>query len=215
MMERTEGMLQFVRERLGLPTTLSWLDMEIDLSGPWPRAKYWELFDEHVGVDRDDAKALKKKAVEMDLDLVGTEKPAELANDLWEVCVEPTLVNPIFVYGYPIELCPLAKSYPDDPSTAMRAELFIGRMEFANMYSELNDPAEQRRRFEVQLADAKGEWAQLDEDFVHALEVGLPPAGGQGLGIDRVVMLFTGSRSIRDVILFPLLRGQKEDTPQT
>ena len=80
----------------------------------------------------------------------------------------------------------------------------------ANMYSELNDPVEQRRRFEEQLADARGEWARLDEDFVHALEVGLPPTGGQGLGIDRVVMLFTGAKCIRDVILFPLLRGVRE-----
>ncbi|HUU43268.1 MAG TPA: lysine--tRNA ligase, partial [Planctomycetota bacterium] len=161
MMERTEGMLQFVRAQLGLPEKLEWLDRAIDMKSPWRRAKYWDLFDEHVGVDRTDASALKKKAVELRIDLVGTEKPVELANDLWAQLVEPHLVDPTFVYGYPAELCPLAKCYPDDPSLAMRAELFIGTMEFANMYSELNDPAEQRRRFEEQLADAKGEWARL------------------------------------------------------
>ena len=140
------------------------------------------------------------------------ETAAELANDLWGELVELNLVDPTFVYGYPTELCPLAKSDPDDPSIAMRAELFIGCVEFANMYSELNDPIEQERRFREQLADAKGEWARLDEDFVHALEVGLPPAGGQGLGIDRLVMLFTNSKSIRDVILFPLLREAQDVT---
>ena len=211
MMERTEGMMQHVREGLGLSETLDWLDMKVDLKSPWRRAKYWDLFDEYVGVARDDAAALKKKAVEMQLDLVGTEKPVELANDLWEACVEEHLVNPTFVHDYPAALCPLAKCYPDDAAVAMRSELFIGKMEFANMYSELNDPIEQERRFREQLADAKGEWAKLDEDFVTALEVGLPPTGGQGLGIDRVVMLFTGAKSIRDVILFPLLREQAED----
>jgi len=211
MMERTEGMIQSAREALGLPEKLKWLDMEIDMRSPWKRVRYWELFDEHVGIERTDAAALKKKAVELQLDLVGTEKPVELANDLWGELVEPHLVNPTFVYAYPTELCPLAKCYPDDPSVALRSELFIGCMEFANMYSELNDPAEQERRFREQLADARGEWARLDEDFVRALEVGMPPAGGQGLGIDRLVMLFTGAKSIRDVILFPLLREAPED----
>jgi len=206
MMERTEGMIQFIRSDLGLPEKLDWLDMTIDIASPWRRAGYWELFDRHVGIDRTDAAALKRKAVEMQLDLVGTEKPVELADDLWQALVEPKLVDPVFVYDYPVELCPLAKSRTDDPTVALRSELYIGCMEFANMYSELNDPAEQARRFREQLADARGEWARLDEDFVHALEVGMPPAGGQGLGIDRVVMLFTGAKSIRDVILFPLLR---------
>ena len=214
MMERTEGLIQYVREKLGLPEKLDWLDMTVDLKSPWRRAKYWDLFDEHVGINRADAKALKKKAVELQLDLVGTETAVELALDLWEELVEPHLVNPTFVYGYPVEVCPLAKSFPDDETIAMRSELFIGRMEFANMYSELNDPAEQERRFREQLADAKGEWARLDEDFVRALEVGLPATGGQGLGIDRVVMLFTGAKSIRDVILFPLMRDTR-DKPET
>jgi len=112
------------------------------------------------------------------------------------------------VTDYPAELCPLAKTVQGDPSLADRFELYVGKMELDNGYSELNDPIEQERRFREQLADAKGEWAKLDEDFVRALEVGMPPAGGQGLGIDRLVMLLTGAKSIRDVILFPLLRHQ-------
>lgn len=212
MMELAEDMIRFVREKLELPEVIEWNGMTINMRSPWKRAKYAELFDEHVGIDMSDTQALKQRALDLRLDLVKAETPVEIAMDLFEELVEPQLVDPTFVYDYPVELCPLAKTRPDDPSVAARAELFIGAMEFNNMYSELNDPAEQERRFREQLADAKGEWARLDEDYVHALEVGLPPAGGQGLGIDRLVMLLTGAKSIRDVILFPLLREVQENT---
>jgi lysyl-tRNA synthetase class 2 len=125
--------------------------------------------------------------------------------------VEPALVDPTFVIDYPTPLCPLTKEKPSDPTVAERFEVYIKGMEFGNAYTELNDPVEQRKRFETQLegADQAG---QLDEDFLLALEHGMPPAGGLGIGIDRLIMLLTGNRSIREVILFPLLRPT-DNTP--
>jgi lysyl-tRNA synthetase class 2 len=214
MMGLAEEMIQFVRGKLGLPETIEWNDLRINLASPWKRAKYTDLFNEHVGIDIADASALGKRALDLQIEIVKAETPVEIAYDLFEELVEPHLVDPTFVYDYPVELCPLAKTRPDDPRVAARAELYIGRMELDNMYSELNDPMEQERRFREQLADTRGEWARLDEDFVRALEVGMPPAGGQGLGIDRLTMLFTGAKSIRDVILFPLLR-EVPSTPES
>jgi lysyl-tRNA synthetase class 2 len=135
----------------------------------------------------------------------------KVATEIFERFVEERLVQPTFVYDYPTEVSPLSKQRPDDPDTVERFELYIGGMEIANAFSELNDPDEQRRRFEEQLADrARGnlEAHQMDEDYIRALEYGLPPTGGEGVGIDRLVMLLTNSPSIRDVILFPLMRPQ-------
>src|SRR5262249_26245086 len=135
--------------------------------------------------------------------------PGKIATEIFEKDVEESLGQPIFVYDYPTEVSPLSKQRADDPDTVERFELYVGGMEIANAFSELNDPAEQRRRFEAQLADrARGdqEAHAMDEDYIRALEYGLPPAGGEGVGIDRLVMLLTNSPSIRDVILFPLMR---------
>jgi lysyl-tRNA synthetase class 2 len=214
MMELTEEMIQFVRGKLGVADAVEWNDMKIRLGSPWKRARYADLFREHVGIDLSDAGALRKRALDLHVELVKSETAAEMADDLFEELVQPHLVDPTFVTDYPVELCPLAKASPDDPRFADRFELFVGRMELDNGYTELNDPIEQERRFREQLANAKGEWAGLDEDFVRALEVGMPPAGGQGLGIDRLTMLLTGAKSIRDVILFPLLR-EVPPTPQS
>jgi lysyl-tRNA synthetase class 2 len=131
--------------------------------------------------------------------------------DVFETFVEPTLVQPTFVIDFPTELSPLARQKRDDPSLVDRFELFISRMEVANAYSELNDPFEQRLRFEQQLAAREAgddEAHPLDEDYIRALEYGLPPTAGEGIGIDRLVMLFADRASIRDVILFPLLRPE-------
>ena len=137
----------------------------------------------------------------------------KIATAIFEALCESSLVQPTFVYDFPTEVSPLSKQRADDPDTVERFELYIGRFEVANAFSELNDPAEQRRRFEAQLADRQrgdDEAHAMDEDYVRALEYGMPPAGGEGIGIDRLVMLLTGSPSIRDVILFPLMRPQAE-----
>jgi lysyl-tRNA synthetase class 2 len=135
--------------------------------------------------------------------------PGRIALAIFETLWEEHLVQPTFVYDFPTEVSPLSKQKPDDPDTVERFELYAGGFEIANGFSELNDPAEQRRRFEAQLADraaGDAEAHQMDEDYIRALEYGLPPTGGEGIGIDRLVMLLTNSLSIRDVILFPLMR---------
>jgi lysyl-tRNA synthetase class 2 len=131
---------------------------------------------------------------------------------LFELIVEPNLVQPTFIYDYPTAVSPLSKQKPDDPDHVERFEIFAGGFELGNAFSELNDPVEQKKRFEDQLAQrAAGdeEAHQMDEDYVRALAYGLPPTGGEGIGIDRLVMLLTGSKSIRDVILFPLMRKEQ------
>jgi lysyl-tRNA synthetase, class II len=137
----------------------------------------------------------------------------KITTAIFETLIEDTLVDPTFVYDYPTEVSPLSKQAPDDPATVERFELYIGGFEVANAFSELNDPAEQRRRFEAQLAERQRgdlEAHAMDDDYVRALEYGLPPTAGEGVGIDRLVMLLTDSPSIRDVILFPLMRPKKE-----
>ncbi len=139
--------------------------------------------------------------------------PGKITAALFEALWERALVQPTFVYDFPTEVSPLSKQRADDPDTVERFELYAGGFELANAFSELNDPAEQRRRFEQQLAERQkgdAEAHEMDEDYVRALEYGMPPAGGEGVGIDRLVMLLTDSRSIRDVILFPLMRARKE-----
>jgi lysyl-tRNA synthetase, class II len=139
--------------------------------------------------------------------------PGKITAAVFEALWETSLVQPTFVYDFPTEVSPLSKQKPDDPDTVERFELYAGGFELANAFSELNDPAEQRRRFDQQLAERQkgdAEAHAMDEDYVRALEYGMPPAGGEGVGIDRLVMLLTDSHSIRDVILFPLMRAKKE-----
>ena len=137
--------------------------------------------------------------------------PGRITTEIFERLNEDQLVPPTFVYDFPTEVSPLSKQKPGDPDTVERFELYIGGFEVANAFSELNDPAEQRRRFEAQIARrAAGDLEAhvMDEDYIRALEYGMPPAGGEGVGIDRLVMLLTDSPSIRDVILFPLMRPE-------
>ena len=138
----------------------------------------------------------------------------KIATTIFEALWEDQLVQPTFVYDFPTEVSPLSKQKPDDPDTVERFELYIGGFEVANAFSELNDPAEQRRRFEAQLKGRDAgdlEAHVMDEDYIRALEYGLPPTGGEGIGIDRLVMLLTNSPSIRDVILFPLMRPRSAE----
>ncbi|MGE0866815.1 MAG: amino acid--tRNA ligase-related protein, partial [Vicinamibacterales bacterium] len=152
---------------------------------------------------------------------LGVEAPkgagaGKIASNIFEALWEKDLIQPTFVHDFPTEVSPLSKQRPDDPDTVERFELYIGGFEVANAFSELNDPYEQQRRFEAQLTDrAAGdqEAHAMDEDYVRALEYGMPPAGGEGIGIDRLVMLLSNSASIRDVILFPLMRPRAEEQP--
>ncbi len=161
---------------------------------------------------RDEATA-RALAARLGIDVPGAAGAGKIAMEIFEALCEQDLVRPTFVYDFPTEVSPLSKQRPDDPDTVERFELYIGRFEVANAFSELNDPAEQRRRFEQQIAERQRgdeEAHGMDEDYILALEHGLPPTGGEGIGIDRLVMLLTGSPSIRDVILFPLMRPLAE-----
>ncbi|MHC4712967.1 MAG: lysine--tRNA ligase [Planctomycetota bacterium] len=204
MMDVTEGMFAAAMEAVGVGDRVEFDGREIDLARPWARRTYRELVEEAAGCPIDDEKAVRARAMAAGIE-VGAKPHYILVQDLFETLVEPKLVNPTFVTEYPTPLCPLTKEKAGDPTVAERFELIVSGMEFANAYTELNDPVEQRERFLTQLegADQAG---QLDEDFLLALEHGMPPAGGLGVGIDRLVMLLTGNRSIREVILFPLLR---------
>lgn len=170
-----------------------------------------EAIYEKTGVDilEDSLEAMREKARALGMPFEDTWDRGKFVNEFLERFVQPELVHPTFVLDYPVEISPLAKAKKDDPRLAERFELFIGREEIGNAYSELNDPFEQRKRFEEQAKKkAKGdlEAHAIDEDYIEALEYGMPPTGGLGIGIDRLTMLLTNAPSIREVILFPLLR---------
>ena len=158
-----------------------------------------------------DPKEKAKIARELGLEVDPAHGAGKITTEIFERLCEDRLIQPTFIFDHPTEVSPLSKQKPDDPDTVERFELYIGGFEVANAFSELNDPVEQRRRFEGQLANrASGdlEAHAMDEDYIRALEYGLPPTGGEGIGIDRLVMLLTNSPSIRDVILFPLMRAR-------
>jgi len=208
---------QSAGDRLVLP----WGESTVDLTPPWPRKTYAELFREHAGCDMTDLEAVKEMArqqaragkikPEFITRMEATAVHADvIVSEVFEACVEDALVGPIFVIDYPASLCPLTKRKQSDPAIAERFELFVHGMELANAYTELNDPKLQEELFLTQLAGLSEEesMAKMDQDFIQALKVGMPPAGGLGIGIDRLVMLLTNSRTIRDVIFFPLLRPE-------
>ncbi len=159
--------------------------------------------------DLRDRAAAARIGRELGVEIEAGDGPGKITAAVFEALYEHTLVQPTFVYDFPTEVSPLSKQKPDDPDTVERFELYIGRFELANAFSELNDPAEQRHRFEQQLRERQRgnvEAHAMDEDYVRALEYGMPPTGGEGIGIDRLVMVLTGAKSIRDVILFPLMK---------
>jgi len=206
MMDLTEGVFVAACRALHGGTKVTFDDKEIDLTPPWPRRRYGELLAEHAGVNLEDHEGILAKARQLGLDTEG--HPHVVADRLFEECVQRKLQQPIFVLDYPVALCPLTHLTEDDPSLAARFELFVAGMEMANAYTELNDPLDQEKRFRAQVEQEKGEVRCVDEDFVTALKYGMPPAGGLGIGIDRLVMILTDSPSIREVILFPLLRPE-------
>jgi lysyl-tRNA synthetase class 2 len=212
MMEITEEIIAGAARDVIESVRIPFGEREIDYRPPWPRLKYADLFAERVGFPLRDSAAARQRARELLQRKQTTfdERKADdevVINALFEHYVEPHLINPTFVLDYPAALCPLTKRTPDDPYFALRFEVFINGMELGNAYCELNDPDVQRQTLSRQLRGEEGEtMAVMDEDFVESLECGMPPAGGLGIGIDRLVMLLTSSPSIRDVILFPQQR---------
>ena len=207
MMDITEAIIANALLAINAGPIVPWDTSEIDFSTPFARRTYDDLFREHTGVDPTDASAVKAFAESLGLDTAG-KHPDVVKNEVFEAKVEDALVGPVFVIDYPASICPLTKRKTDNPEIAERFELFIHGMEIANAYTELNDPDLQQKLFETQLEGMPEEdsMARMDHDFVRALRNGMPPAGGLGVGIDRLIMLMTNRQSIRDVILFPLLR---------
>jgi len=205
MMDLTEEMVSACVEAHCDGAQAKFGDVEINLGRPWRRARYADLLGEHSGCDIDDIQAIREKARKLEIDETGMDD-AVVVNEVFEATVEDSLVDPTFVIDYPAVLCPLTKRSKDNPKYAERFELFIAGMELANAYTELNDPAQQRENFLVQLRGQDETMATMDDDYITALKYGMPPAGGLGIGIDRLVMILTGVTSIRDVILFPLLK---------
>ena len=213
MMNLTENMYQTIAKEVIGKMTYNWYGYEINLEGPWKRISMVDAIKEKTGIDfkqemtLDEALELAKEhqiVVEEHEKTVG-----HIINLFFEKYVEETLIQPTFLYGHPVEISPLTKRNVEDPRFVDRFELFIAGREFANAYTELNDPIDQLERFEDQLKEkdlGNDEANDIDMDFVEALEYGMPPAGGVGYGIDRLVMLFTESESIRDVILFPTMK---------
>lgn len=212
MMDLTEKLIVDAIQASGQELKLAWGEAEIDFTPPFERKTYDELFTQHAGVAADDPAAIAAVAEKIGLDTSG--KHADVVkNEVFEAKVEDQLEGPIFVTDYPASICPLTKRKRDNPAVAERFELFIRGMEVANAYTELNDPDLQEELFSQQLEGQAEEdsMAKMDHDFVKALRHGMPPAGGLGIGIDRLVMLLTDAQTIREVILFPLLRPERFD----
>jgi len=213
MMDLTEKIISGVASRVrgGLKVKIS-DTVEIDFSPPWKRLSMLESIKIHTGIDIGRAPETKYREIASQLGVETSDgiRPAKVIQEIFDTVVEEKLIQPTFITDYPLELCPLSKASPDKPGCAERFELFINGMEIANAYSELNDPEEQLRRFRDQIDNDPEGMRRIDEDFIKALEYGMPPAGGLGIGIDRLVMVLTGAASIREVILFPQLKPVDE-----
>ncbi len=213
MMDITEEIISKVALKVLGTTKITYQGTEIDLTPSWKRISMIDSIKEVTGVDfskiETDEEALKAaKELKVEIDELKLTR-GEIINQIFEAKVEETLIQPTFIYDYPVEVSPLTKRKPSDPRLTERFEIFIGTREYGNAYSELNDPIDQYERFkkQVQAREAGDEEANMmDEDFINALEYGMPPTGGLGIGIDRLVMLLTDSASIRDVLLFPTMK---------
>ena len=217
MMELTESMFRYLAEKVCGSTKISYNGIEIDLGKPFARLTMNDAIKKYTGIDFDevaDDEAAKKLADEHHIEYEDRHKKGDIINLFFEEYCEKELIQPTFIMDHPIEISPLTKKKPSDPNKVERFELFINTWEMCNAYSELNDPIDQRERFKAQdaLADAGDEEANhTDEDFLNALEIGMPPTGGIGYGIDRLVMLLTDSQAIRDVLLFPTMKSLDSD----
>ena len=219
MMDLTENMFQTIARKVFNKMTYNFSGYEINLEGPWKRVSMTDAIKEQTGIDFKKEMTVEealKLAEEHNIEVQEHERSVgHIINLFFEKYVEETLIQPTFLYGHPIEISPLTKKNPDDPRFVDRFELFIAGKEFANAYTELNDPIDQLERFEEQLKErdlGNDEANDIDMDFVEALEYGMPPAGGIGYGIDRLCMLFLEQDSIRDVLLFPLMKPENDNT---
>ena len=217
MMEITESMFKTIAKEIFNKDTFIWNGNEINIGGEWKKISMTDAIKEKTGIDFRNItlEEALKLATEHGIELAEHEKAlGHIINLFFEKYVEETLIQPTFLYGHPVEISPLTKRNPIDPRFVDRFELFIGGKEFANAYTELNDPDDQYERFANQLKEKElgnDEANDIDMDFVEALEYGMPPAGGIGYGIDRLVMFFTENESIRDVILFPLMKPETKE----
>jgi lysyl-tRNA synthetase class 2 len=216
VMRMTEEMVASVAQEALGTTEIEWKDRTIDLKPPWRRLPLGAALAEHLGFDpfagERDEPGLRAKLQEMGLETGGDKTWAQLVDHALSHFIEPHLIEPTFLIDYPVELSPLSRRMPGDPSLTERFEAFCGGMEIGNGYSELNDPDEQHARFEEQAQMGRAGDADahpIDDDYVNALGYGMPPTGGLGVGIDRVVMLLTGTASIREVVLFPAMRDRR------
>jgi lysyl-tRNA synthetase class 2 len=207
MMDLTEELICHLIERHCSSSILPFGALTIDYSRPWRRARYADLLKEYADCDMEDMASVRRRAQQLGIE-ESNKDDAVVVNEVFEAVVEEHLVNPTFVMDYPAAICPLTRQSKTDPRFAERFELFVGMMELANAYTELNDPDVQEANFRRQLRGLPEEesMAKMDDDFITALKYGMPPAGGLGIGIDRLMMLLTNATSIRDVILFPLLK---------
>ncbi len=216
MMDLTEQLIRTVAEKVLNTTTVVYDDVDIDLGKPFERLTMVGAVKKYANIDFDTVETDEQAhalAKEHHIEVEKHFKKGEIINAFFEVFVEEHLVQPTFIMDHPVEISPLAKRKPEQPEYTERFELFITKREFANAFSELNDPIDQRQRFAYQevLREAGDEEANpIDEDFLLALEYGMPPTGGLGIGIDRLVMLLTNSYSIRDVLLFPTMKPKAE-----
>jgi len=212
IMSLTENLIAHIAQEVLGTTTIEYGEYTVNLKPEWKRLHMVDAIKEYTGVDFwnvDTVEEAKQLAKEHNVEIKDTMLYGHIVNEFFEQKVEEKLIQPTFIYGHPVEISPLAKKNEDDPRFTDRFELFIVAREHANAFTELNDPIDQRERFEAQLKEREqgnDEAHMMDDDFVEALEYGMPPTGGLGIGVDRLVMLLTNSPSIRDVLLFPLMR---------
>ncbi|CJV75229.1 Lysyl-tRNA synthetase%2C class-2 [Streptococcus pneumoniae] len=216
IMKLTENMVAHIAKQVLGTTTIQYGDYEINLEPEWTRLHMVDAIKEHSGADFwnpmsvEEARELAK---EHNVDIKDTMEVGHIINEFFEQKVEDKLIQPTFIYGHPVEISPLAKKNDEDPRFTDRFELFIVAREHANAFTELNDPIDQKERFEAQLKEREqgnDEAHMMDDDYIEALEYGMPPTGGLGIGIDRLVMLLTNAPSIRDVLLFPAMRHKQD-----